>query len=133
MKLNKIKNIFLDILSFGTPQAIVFNLTSILLILRIIPTSSLEYSPIKCVFKHFLLPLIFGGNCPTSGFFAGCEGPVCGLTRAMSRLLHGDLVGAWSFNKMVFIIFFVIVLVIIINLIKSLKYYKKTGKILSSS
>jgi len=129
MKLNKIKNIFLDILSFGTPQAKVFNLTSILLILKIAPTNYLYYSPIKCVFKHFLLPIIFNGNCPTDGIFAYCNCPACGMTRAMSRLLHGDLIGAWNFNKLVFIVFFVMVVLIIINLIKSIKYYKKTGKI----
>lgn len=129
MKLNKIKNIFFDLLSFGTPQAKVFNLSSILLILSVIPTKSLGILPIRCVFKHFLLPLIFNGNCPTSGIFAGCNCPACGLTRAMSRLLHGDLIGAWNFNKIVFIVFGIMIILIIINLIKSIKYYKKTGKI----
>lgn len=129
MKLNKIKSIFFDILSFGTSQAKVFNLTSILLILSITPTNYLQYSPLKCIFKHFLLPLIFNGNCPTDGIFANCNCPACGLTRAMSRLLHGDLIGAWNFNKLVFIVFFVMISIIIVNLIKSIRYYKKTGKI----
>ncbi|MBU0472102.1 MAG: DUF2752 domain-containing protein [Nanoarchaeota archaeon] len=120
-KLKALKNIFFDIISFGSPQARVFNLTSILLILRVIPTSGLSYSPFKCIFKHFLLPLIYRGNCPTTGLFANCECPACGLTRAMSRLIHGDLTGALAFNKLVILVFIVMITLIIINAIKIIK------------
>jgi hypothetical protein len=129
MGLKKVKNILLDIVSFGSPQAKVFNLSLILLILGIMPFSSLGSFPIKCVFKNLIFPLIFRGNCPSSGLFANCNCPACGLTRAMSRLLHGDFVGAYNLNKLVFVVFLVMVVLIIINLVKSIKYYKKTGRI----
>jgi len=129
MKFKKIKTLFLDILSFGTPQARVFNIFFIFFILGVVPTGSLEYSPINCIFKQFLLPLVFRGNCPTSGLFANCECPACGLMHAISRLLHGDFAGAWSFNKLVFIVFIVMTVILITNLIISIRYYKKTGKI----
>lgn len=127
--LKKIKYVLFDILSFGSPQAIIFNLSSVLLILRVIPTSLLKHSPFKCIFKNFLLPLIFRGNCPKTGLFANCECPACGLIRAMSRLLHGDFIGAWNFNKVVFLVFGVMVILTIINLFKTINYYKKNGKI----
>ena len=51
------------------------------------------------------------------------------MTRAMSRLLHGDLSGAWGYNKIIFIVFIVMTVILIVNLVKSVKYYKKTKKI----
>ncbi|MBT4541244.1 DUF2752 domain-containing protein [Candidatus Woesearchaeota archaeon] len=126
---SKIKKILLDILSFGSPQAIVFNLTSILVLLGTAPVSAVKYSPVKCVFKHIILPLIYRGNCPTSGFFANCDGPACGMTRAMSRLLKGRVSEALSFNKGVIIVLVVIVIVLLINCYKWYRYYKKTGKL----
>lgn len=125
----KFKKLFFNILSFGTPQTRIFNLSSILIILAILPTKYLNYSPIKCIFKHFLLPLVFGGNCPTSGLFAYCNCPACGLTRALSNLLHGNFAGAWTLNKLTYIVLPLMVFLIIFNLIKSIKYYRKTGKI----
>lgn len=122
--IKKIKFVFFDFLSFGSPQAKVFNLTSILILLRIIPTSSLSNLPIKCVFKTLILPIIFRGHCPLTGIFADCNCPACGMTRGMSRLLRGDFTAAWNFNKMVFIVFVVMVILIIINLIKTIKFYR---------
>jgi len=119
--MKKAKKIFFDIVSFGTPEAIIFNLIVILLILAIIPTSSLGYLPTKCIFKNIILPIVFNGECPETGIFAGCECPACGMTRAMSRLLHGDLNGAWNFNKGVFIVFSAMLAIIIINLRKLAK------------
>ena len=121
----KFKKTILNIISFGTPGAIVFNLSMVLFFLIIVPTKYLVYSPVKCVFKHFLLPLVFRGNCPTSGLFANCECPTCGLTRAMSRLLHGDFAGAYTYNKLVFVVFAVMVVVIIVNLVKMMKEEKR--------
>lgn len=117
----KLKKLFLEIISFGSPRAIVFNLSSILVLLATIPTEHLKYSPVKCVFKHFLLPLIFNGSCPEDGLFASCNCPACGLTRAMSRLLHGDVSGAYNFNKLVFLVLIAMVAVIIVNVIKMVK------------
>ena len=114
----KLKSFFLDLLSFNSPKAIVINLSSIFIILASIPTEFLNYSPVKCVFKTIIFPLIFGGVCPEEGFFAYCNCPACGMTRAMSRLLHGDLVGAYGFNKLVFIVFIIMVIVLITNLYK---------------
>ena len=124
-----IKKIFLDHVGFNTSFARFFNLSVILGFLAVYPTSLLGNLPFKCVFKNFLLPLIFRGNCPTTGLFAGCECPACGLTRGMSRLLHGDLAGAWAYNKLVFIVFAVMVILIVYNLVLFIKEYKKTGKI----
>jgi hypothetical protein len=124
----KLKKIVLDILSFGSPQAIVINLTSILILLGSTPVSAVKYSPVKCVFKHFILPLIFSGDCPTTGIFANCECPACGMTRAMSRLLKGRIKEALSFNKGVIIVLFVMIIVILVNAFRWFKFYKKTGR-----
>jgi hypothetical protein len=107
------KEVFFDFLSFASPEARVFNLSSILLILGVMPTDSLGYSPVKCVFKHFLLPLIFNGACPSDGLFADCNCPACGMTRGMSRLLHGDLEGAMSMNRFVIVLLVAMIAVII--------------------
>lgn len=121
---NKVKRHFFDIISFATPSARIFNLFSILFTLMIAPTNSLAYSPIKCIFKHFLLPLIFNGDCPVDGIFTNCNCPACGMTRGMSRLLHGDLTGAWNFNKMVFLVFFVMLFILIKDGITIYKSYR---------
>lgn len=120
--MGRIKKIILDIISFNTPEARFFNLDSILILLRIIPTSSLESSPIKCVFKTYLLPLIFKGSCPTTGIFVGCNCPACGMTRGMSRLLRGDFLGAYEYNKLVFLVFLVMILLLVYN---GYKVFKK--------
>ena len=121
----KFSKTLLDIISFGTPKAIVFNLASILLILAAVPTKYLIYSPARCIFKNFVLPLIFNGNCPTTGLFTGCQCPACGLTHAMSRLLHGDYVGALSYNKLVFLVLITMIIIIIINITKIVKEKKE--------
>lgn len=117
-RIKKFFKFFLNILSFNSPRIRVFNLTSILLILTLIPTKVIESTGIKCVFKHFILPLIFNGDCPADGIFANCNCPACGMTRAMSKLLHGDVNGAWQLNKLVFLVLIVMVVLIIINLRK---------------
>ena len=127
-KRNKIKTFFIDILSFSTPKARVINLSSIFLLLAIIPTKYLIYSPVKCIFKNFLLPLLFHGHCPTSGLFANCNCPACGMTRGMSRLLHGDINGAWNFNKLVFIVFAIMMFILIKDTIALFIEHKKNHK-----
>ena len=115
-KLKKLGSFLLDCISFNSPQAIVFNLCAIFLILIILPAESLAHSPFHCIFKHYIIPFFLGGNCPTSGFFAGCRCPGCGLTRGMSRLLHGDIAGAIEFNVLVIPVFIVMVGLIVVNI-----------------
>lgn len=119
----------LEILSFGSPQAIVFNISSIFILLSSLPTQSLVYSPVKCVFKHVILPLIFNGSCPIDGFFAECNCPACGMTRGMSRFLHGDIEGALAFNRLVPLVFIAMIVVLILNMLKVYKFYKINKKI----
>lgn len=123
---SKLKNFLLDLISFNSPQAIAVNLFLIFLILAILPTEWLTYSPVKCIFKHVILPIVFHGNCPSFGLFANCECPACGMTRGMSRLLHGDINGALNYNGLVIILFIVMIIVFAINLVKSIKEYRKT-------
>lgn len=126
MDFDKLKKTFLDIISFNTPKTIVFNLSTILILLAAIPTETLtKYSPFRCVFKHFLFPLLFNGSCPSDGIFASCNCPACGMTRGMSRLLHGDVEGAMSYNRLVVLVFVVIVLVIGYNVYLIVKKKKK--------
>ena len=117
----KIFTFFLDCISFNTPQAIIFNISVVFLILIIIPTNYLAYSPFKCVFKHIILPFIFRGNCPTGGIFANCECPACGLTRAMSELLHGDVSSALDYNVLVVPLFLMMLFVLVFNITKLIK------------
>ena len=106
---------FLELLGFSTPRAVVIDLVLILAVLAFVPTELLVYSPVKCVFKNVLFPLLFRGSCPTSGPFAGCDCPACGMTRGMSRLLHGDLAGAWAYNPLVFVVAALMVVLLIVN------------------
>ena len=120
-RIQRAKKIVLDIISFNTPQAIVFSLSVIILLLALLPAPVLELSPFKCVFKNFLLPLVFSGHCPTSGLFAGCKCPACGLTTGVAQLLHGDLAGALASNKLSVIVLFVMIALIVINIVKIIK------------
>ncbi len=129
--MGRLKQIFFDFISFNSPFFKFFNLSLIFAILASLPTETLKYYPFKCVFKHFILPLMFGGVCPEGGLFNNCNCPACGMTRGMSRLLHGDLTGAYNFNPLVFPVFVVMLSVLIYNLVKVVKLYKRTGKIYS--
>jgi len=129
MKPKNIKKLVLDMVSFNTPQAIAINIAIIFLLLVILPTSALQNSPVPCVFKNYILPFVFRGHCPSSGIFANCECPGCGMTRALSRFLHGDLMGALAYNKLVLVLFSVMIVLLVWNILKSIGYYKKTQKI----
>lgn len=126
---NRLKKFILDLVSFGSPQAIVIDLCFVLILLFLIPTQSLYLLPVRSVFKDFLLPFIFNGNCPETGLFKDCNIYSTGQTRAVSRLLHGDIAGAFEYNRLVFLLLFVMVLLILINLIKSYNYYQKNKKV----
>lgn len=116
--LKRIQIFFLDCISFNTPEAIVFNISVILLILVVLPTEYLVYSPAKCVFKNIIFPIIFRGNCPNNGILAGCECPACGLTRGMSRLLKGDIDSAIDYNLLTIPLLFLMISVMIFNIYK---------------
>jgi|SRR3989344_1410966 len=111
--LKKTKYFLFDLLSFNTPQARVINITLIFLIAALVPTDKLHYLPVRSVWKDVFHIELYS----------------VGLTRAMSRLFHGDLIGAWNFNKLVFPVLAVMLSLLVLNLIKSIKFYKKTGKI----
>lgn len=113
--IEKIKDFLYDIIGFNSPKAILFNLITVLLLLLTIPTSYLKYSPFKSINKR-ILPLFFD-KCPTTGIFRNCC-PSCGLTRALSRLLHGDINGAINYNPLVFVLLAVILGLIFVNLKK---------------
>jgi hypothetical protein len=123
-KSNRIGIFLLDLISFNTPSAIVINLSVILIFLFIIPTEFLKYLPIRSVLKDFLLPIIFNGSCPIIGVFKDCNVYSTGETRGLSRLLHGDLVGAYYYNPLVFLVFVVIIILIIVNVLKIIKSKK---------
>ncbi|MFA6088399.1 MAG: DUF2752 domain-containing protein [Candidatus Woesearchaeota archaeon] len=122
----KLKSFFLELLSFSTPRAIVINISSIFLALRLLPTNVLSGSPITCVFKTYIIPLFFQHGCLTYGFFAFCNCPACGITRGMSRLLHGDLFGAIGYNKLVIPVFGIMIFLLVLNAFRL--YKNKTLK-----
>ncbi len=130
MNINRVKHILLDLVSFDSPQAIVFNLSAIILTLALLPPQFLGGLPTTCIFRTIIFPILFKGNCPTSGFFADCECPACGMTRAMSNLLHGNIEDAYGFNKGALILLPTMLVIIVLNIRKSIKIYKKTSKIL---
>jgi len=109
----KVKKFLLQIISFNSPQAIVFNLTLVFIVLFLLPTNKLYYLPHRSIYEYVFQ-------------FAPYSS---GLTRAMSRLLHGDIQGALAFNKLIFILLGIMVSLLVINLYKSYKIYNKTGKV----
>jgi len=117
----KRQNIVFEFLGFGSPRAVVINFSAIILALAIIPTAFWDRSPDLCIWHRFILPLVFRHHCPTSGIFAGCHVPSCGLTHALSQLLHGDFASAFDYNKLVFIVFGLIVFLLVWNTIKLIK------------
>ena len=116
--MGRIKSVFLEFLSFDSERAKVINLSSILLLLTIIPTKIIENDHSICIFKNFIFPIIFGENC---SFLGSCDCPACGMTRSFSNILHGNIKRAWSFNKLAFISLTIIITLVIINAIKLIK------------
>lgn len=119
---------FSNLISFGTPLAIIINFLLILSFCFFIPISSLDLFPIKCIFKSYILPFLFNGNCPTSGLFAGCECPACGMTHSIYHILHGDFSLAWNTNKLSFLVISSIIILLFFNLNKI--YRRKKEKII---
>ena len=106
---------FLDILSFNSPFAKVINISGIFIILAFLPQKMLSYSPFQCIFKNFIFPLFFKG-CQSGGLFAGCFCPGCGLTRGLSKFLHGDFSEAIKMNILTPLLFSIMLIILIKNL-----------------
>lgn len=120
-----LKKFFLDLISFNSPLAIVINISFILLFLFLIPTNQLDNLPIFSLYKDFILPMIYNGNCPDSGIFTNCSVYSTGQTHAVSSFMHGDFYSAFRYNKLIFILMSAIFIVLIINIFKMYKQYKK--------
>jgi len=107
------KTSIIEFLSFGSPRAVVYNLSAILLALAIVPTAFLGRLPVKCIWKSYVIPLFFKHNCPTSGIFTDCRCPACGLTRGVSSILHGEFSVGQNYNRLsIFVLLFMIGLII---------------------
>ncbi|MFA7243792.1 MAG: DUF2752 domain-containing protein [Patescibacteria group bacterium] len=63
------------------------------------------------------MPLFFGSHCPSSGFFVGCRCPGCGMTHALSALMHGNLHAAIDYNILVVPLSLVVLYLIISSII----------------
>lgn len=97
--LRRVGRILLEHLAFDSPRARTLNFLGILALAAAIPTDRLDWLPVRSVWEN-----VFGVRPYSSG-----------LTRALSRLLHGDLDGAWAFNPLVFLVFPLIVALIAWN------------------
>ena len=94
------------ILSLSKPLSRVIVFCSGLIILWLLPTNNLHYLPVRSIYES-----LFNFKPYSSG-----------ITRAVSRLLHADIKGAWNFNPLVY---FVIPIVLFI-LIKDILYLIRT-------
>ena len=120
-RLIQTKKVFFEFLSLGSPKAVVIVFSILILMLGIIPTAFFGEKGGICIWHQYILPLILGGNCPESGFFAHCYCPACGLTHAFSRFFHADLKGAREYNKSIFAVATVVFAIYITNIIKFIK------------
>jgi len=127
MDLKKIFDFFKDCVSFNSPEAIIFVIIFISIVLIIIPTNNISILPTKCVFKNYIFPIIFNNNCPESGIFKDCSCPACGLTRAFSEFFKGNLNKALEYNWLIIPVLLILVLLIISNSYKILN--KKNGNL----
>jgi len=109
--LKKIDRVF-EFLSLSSPMAVVVDFSAILFVLAITPTAFWDRTPDLCIWHRFILPWIFHEACPISGIFADCHCPGCGLTRAMSAMLHGNFQTAYDYNHLIFIVSGIIIFLI---------------------
>lgn len=126
VNLKKFKLFILDIVSFGSAQAIVIDISIILLLLFLLP---LQYLLAVSIYSTFVIPYVFNNACPAEGAFKNCGFYSIGQTRALSSFLHGNFRAALEMNKLVLILFIVMIWILVLNLYKSYKYYKKTGRL----
>ena len=81
------------------------------LVLLLLPANGLDNGPVKCL----------------SVLLAGQECYACGLTRASMRLIHLDVAGAASFNKLVFLVLPILVLFYAQEILRCLKHDPATS------
>ncbi|MBD3319318.1 DUF2752 domain-containing protein [Candidatus Woesearchaeota archaeon] len=94
----------------------------ILFALAVLPTEFVLLSPSRCIFRQYILPLIFQNQCPSAGIFSDCLCPACGITRATSRLLHGDLDGALAYNWLAIPVVIGMIALAVINIFRLRKH-----------
>ena len=124
--MGKLKSsLLLELLSFNSARAKIINFCSILFLFFIVPTRIVENGHSLCIFKNIFFPLIFGENC---SFLGGCNCPACGMFRAFSNILHGNIKKAWQFNKLSFVALAIMVALIVINTINLIKHKRKKFK-----
>lgn len=87
-RLRQAGRLILEHLAFNSPRARTLNLAGIVVLAAAVPTDRLHWLPVRSVWEN-----VFGVRLYSSG-----------LTRALSRLFHGDLEGAWAFNPLVFVV-----------------------------
>jgi len=119
--LDKTKTFFFEFITLSSPRAILSVISFLFILVVIIPVDKLFLFPIRGINKY-IYPFIFGRffDCPTQGFLENCC-PSCGLTRASSYLLHGNIKMACYHNPLIFLIIPLILVILGINLIKILK------------
>jgi len=125
----KFKLFIFDLISFGSSQAIVINISLILILLFLLPSQDLGYIPARSLYSTVVIPQVFNNTCPSEGLFKNCGFYSIGQTRALSQLLHGNIQAALEMNKLVLILFIALLTILFMNISKSYKFYKKTGKV----
>lgn len=90
-----------------------FILTFTFICLAIIPTDFIGHYLTICIFKN-----LFGKECLG-----------CGMIRAISSILHGNLVPAISYNKLVVIFFPILCLILIGNMVSIFLSFKRNRKL----
>ncbi len=78
---------------------------SLPVLFALLPTSYIESLPNICLFHH-----LFNVECPG-----------CGMTRAISSILHGDLGAAMRFNRSVLVVFPLLCYVAVFHIWKEMK------------
>lgn len=87
----------LKLLSMGRMVVLAYSL----IFLATIPTELIERGPVVCIFKNLIGIECFG----------------CGITRALSSILHGNLVAAVSYNKLVVIVFLLLCFILLKDIV----------------
>lgn len=87
-----------------------------LILLATIPTELIERGPVVCVFKNLIGIECFG----------------CGMTRALSSILHGNLVAAISYNKLVVIVFLLLCFILLKDVVSIFLFPHKQRRLLGT-